>query len=146
MGSLLTDPIDPALAAKEEARQQMLARVDVLVVDCLLRGYEDGDWTFEEMCRQALPIVSKLSDAGRWSRLGFIVEQALRKPAPKRRSKRGLPYVMRDAIRGVVDLTAEHEGLGKAKSGELWARVAARFSELGVVLSPRQVERIYYVD
>lgn len=141
--SLLTAP--PEGDAQKAANPTEQA--SVLAFQCFLGGYRDGDIGFEEMCRAAARVLAPVHETTRRLWLGQLVHEAIEiYPPPARRSRKGLPYVMRDVIRQVVDLVSSHEGLGKAKDGPLWSRVAEIFTELGVKQSASQIYRLYYPD
>ena len=150
MGSLLTAPpseIQAEIDASATLRRQTREQAEFLAFQCFLTGYRDGDIDFEGMCRGAALVLVRLDDEAQSALLGRFGRDALVLPAPSaRRARRGLPYVIRDAIRQVTDAVVEREGLGTSKGGPLFERVAEVFSDLGLPQTASQIYRAYYPD
>lgn len=129
-------------------KEEIVNKAASLVFDYLLEAFRAGELTLEKLCRMARAVLLRAPERERQRALGAMLDRALSIEAPpRRRGNPGQPVALR---RLAVELaTIAHDEHGHPLSREAskltaFRRSADILSDMGIMVSDRQVEDWYY--
>lgn len=143
--SLLTAPVPPEIAAEMRRKEEMVERARILVMEVWLEAYKAGELTLEKLCRKSRQALIRVPEGHRQRALGQMLDLALMVDVPARsRGNKGEPYAIRKLARDLAAIAHDEYGLVIGRSGTAWERVAEILVDLGVGVTPRQIEEWCY--
>jgi hypothetical protein len=149
--TLLTAPLSAEAEAENRRRKEIAEKAGFLVFDIWLESYSSGEITLEKLCRNARQALLRVSEPSRQRALGAMLEQALKADPPKRgRGNKGEPVALKNAAVQLARIAHDEHGHPLSRSStttqNAFERAASILADLGVGVTPRQVEDWYYME
>lgn len=149
MTTLLTEGVKCRSDEEHTANDRAYEQGRVIAWEIWFDAYANGQLTLEVLLRNAQRSLLKLAvdDFQRWKALGLLAESALKLDPPRRsRGNKGQPEALRLIASRLVKM-AHSEGyiLNRASyDRSAFEYVAEILANLGIPVSPRQIEDWYY--